>query len=359
MVHTATITYVYADSAIYKAFREHPGSQYYPEKHRWFNNTFENNGLVFSCTAIGKKGFVMNTLSCRINFAKMLGKENPLDVMCASDFISVHEKFYDLMQDFIPDISDLREWYANRVDYCVNVNVGTSKEVKEYIRLLQMSNIPHFMRKQRQPNGNYQFLPGSYYVVSKARRSKRTTGSCTINFYDKQDQLLAEQKNGRNDITDDLLKRANGLLRLEVQCNKPKINYIKKKKGFDTTSISYFLTENTALEILEDAVLRISKSADFWKKNTALQMVDQAEKLTKNMKEKLKKLINDVAVSSIPVVREKYLADGISKETFANYLILLEKHNINVCTIPREHKIQHLDSIYTLLQRGLMEEDHA
>lgn len=356
LVHTATITYVYADSAIFKAFREHSGSYYYADKGRWFNHDFDKYGLTFTCAAIGKEGFVMNTLSCKITFSKLLEKKSRLDVMAASDFMAVHEKFYEVVHDFIPEIADLHDWYANRVDYCVNVNVGTNKEVQEYVRLLQMSDIPYFMRKIRQKNGNYQFLPGSYYVVSKARKSERKTGSCTLNFYNKKEQLIYDRDvKGRLDITDDLLEQAEGMLRLEVQCHKPKIDYIRKKHGFDSASVSYFLSWRIAFDILQDAVLRVTRDADFWSKNKAVTMLEQSD-ISENMKKKLKKLLDEVAVSSIYEIKKKYLEKGVRKETFSNYLALLEKNNINVCTIPRDHHISHLDSVWKLLSRGFKEE---
>ena len=153
-----------------------------------------------------------------------------------------------------------------------------------------------------------------------------------------------------------MIQQATGLLRLEVQCHKPKLDYLKNQNpDWDGRWIGYYLSERIAYDILETAVLRVTKDADFWKKNKAISMVEQAD-LTESMKEKLKKLINDVAISSIPVVREKYLKDGMNGATFSGYLALLEKNNINVCTIPRDHHISHLDSVWKLLLRGFREE---
>ena len=339
MVHTAELTY-FPDSNLIEAFNNLPTTQYYrQEKTYWNGSLKESHGLTFRIKKIGHEGFgfVSIRMICRINFKKLIS-ENPkrdakVDVMTVWDIEDVEKNFNAAVEEFLPQMPKFEEWKVNRIDYCVNVHTDY---VEEYLNLLKKGDRPH-LKDWYDRQGNYYQKPGSLYLVSTAKKKKNR--GITVNFYNKYDEIIktigVSDLEAEWDVIDEILELAGDVLRLEIQCHKPKTEHLRKKYGMPNKCVKNYLNPSIAYELISGYVLRIAGSSEYNRKSITLDMVEQSN-FRMDTKKKMSHIIIDVAKqhSSIAKVREKYVEEGIMEKAEYNNLIRkMHDKGINPVTI--------------------------
>ncbi|MBR5866349.1 MAG: hypothetical protein IKZ04_00415 [Spirochaetaceae bacterium] len=334
MVHTATLTYLLDSKEkadLYEKFKKIPGSYYAKQEYKWCNSTLKSNGITLWAYKLDT--ICYGVLVMRINFIRLVEQQNRIAVLAEADIPRIEKKFNELMDNLLPGLPYFAEWKVNRLDYCVNIH---TEHVAQYIKLLHKANIPTTMKQKRDDNGNYKFQDGSFYLISKARdRRFRKTGSKTYNFYDKYQELQNQLKNGEPNVTAEVVEQGKNILRLEVQCFKPGLEYLKVKNKYPTKQILYYLNPQTGYEIIDRAICLSCGYADFQRKKTARQMID-AMKCQDKTKHRLHQLINDISRTSWQKVKKSYISSGLMTEaTFRYYINLLQKNNINPITIDK------------------------
>lgn len=357
MVHTATLTYMFNNTeyGLYEAFKEVPGTIYMQQNIKWFNDSLQDQGINIWCYKLS--GFEMYVFVLRINFIRMIEQQNRINVMTFNDINDIEKKFNELIKQITPGMPEFNQWKVNRIDYCCNIY---TPYVKEYIKLLQKSDVPPNLKKIANHNGNYAFRPGSYYAVSKARdRRTGKTGSITVNFYDKHQELIY-QRDIKNDqrITDEIIDQGINILRLEVQCHKPKTDYLKVKYAMTTKNIHYFLRPEICYDVISRVIKQICGTGSYFKKKKAERIIDTLN-CRNTKKNKLKCMLHDIARSSIYNIKNLYNDDGIMKiSTFKSYLKLLESVDVNAVVLPRDIKAENgrIDSVMTLFNEAYRNE---
>lgn len=354
MIHTATITHR-ASPEHYKEFFSLDETKYYRRQKIWINEHLKMHGLIIFCrqTTQPNNEFNMYIFFIRINFKRLIEKENHILVYNENDYAAVESAFDKLIESVIPGFYPFREWKVNRIDYCVNIK---TPYVKEYIDLLRKGDKPYFLEIPYGKNRNYSQPKGSLYMVGKGSN---------VNFYDKQDQIENEMLSNAS-ITEQALNHAQDILRLEVQCKKSKTEYIKFKYDMTAKNIPYFLEPELSLDVLEKMLQRVARSGDYLRKRIALERIKQSRYAGKT-KEQLCNIINDIARQhqSIWKVREQYLNQGImTKEQFNRYLCKLDKLNINPVTISDKKAIdgkklkEGLPNLYEELHNAFDNQDY-
>lgn len=346
MVHTAELTYSPGRELI-DAFIHLPSTQYYSQEKTYWNGSLkEKYGLTFRIKKIGndRAGFISIRMICRINFKKLIS-ENPsrdakVDVMTVSDINAVVEKFNMIARRLCPLMPKFDDWMVNRIDYCINVYTDF---VEDYLNLLKKGDRP-YLKDWYDRQGNYSQKPGSLYLVSTAKK-KRSRG-ITVNFYNKQDEIRKSMGISENEVEldqiDEVIQLAENILRLEIQCHRPKTEYLKKKYNMPKKEVRYFLNPEIAYGLIERYLLRIAGAADYNRKSVALQLVKQTS-CRQETKDKMAQIIVDVAKqhSSIAKVRDKYAEAGImTKEEFGNLIRKMHGYGINPVTIRDNKKIK-------------------
>lgn len=328
MVHTATLTYS-PTRELFQSFIKAQGVCYDRRHQRFMNNRFRAHGIVLFANEIIKKTYRCYSFACRINFKRLIETQDRIATFREMDTDAVAAQFDNFIQQICPRMPTFFEWRVNRIDYCVNVR---TPYVTEYIRLLQKSDKPHFVHLPYNQQRNYTHRKGSLYLVGK---------SITINIYDKQDQLRNEQKTNAA-ITPDIIEQAQDILRVEVQCHRSRTNYLKFRYDMEAKKIGYFLSDEISTNVLLSTLDRITRHADFQRRNIALQWIDISP-YSKRKKKQLQQLITDVArqYQSIWKVRDKYESEGImTRNTFNQYLRVLESININVVTLSDNRNLE-------------------
>lgn len=348
MVHTATLTYR-PTGELFKRFIDLGDTKWIKDEHSWMNTRFKSQGIKVYAYSIERPGngtvFKCKWFVIRINFKRLVEQQERIVVMTEDDTAAVEEKFNDLMQQLLPDMPLFEKWKVNRIDYCVNVR---TPYVEEYIRLMQKGNIPYNMKiPYNKENRNYSWRDGSCYLISKAAdKRKKKTGSITINFYDKYNELKKQQLKGDNpEITEEVVEQGRNILRLEVQCHKPKTEYLKVKHGMSGKNIHYFLQGNIGYDVLDRAVQQVCGTASYRRKAVAMEMINELG-LQERKKDKMKKLVAAASDSYSSVKKIKELWTKPSENfvmgiaTFRNYIHLLEENDINAVTISNNKSLQ-------------------
>lgn len=349
MVHTATITYVPASKELFKAFVNANGTAYYQQENKYMNTSYKEQGIRVSAYIMKKNGYSTYAFKCRINFKRLIEQQDRIAIYSDADFDKMVNKFNTIM-GYLGGLPSFGNWNTNRIDYCINIK---TPYVKEYIALMQKGDVPHSQRLSYNPsNRNYAHQEGSIYLVSKARdKRKSKTGSVTINFYDKENQIRKEQADNG------VIEQAKNILRLEVQCNRPKLDYLKRKYNLDDKKITSLLSEQISFDILESAVLSICKVGDYYRRTQALKKIDEL-KCHQKTKDNMKLIIDTVSkqYNSIDKARKQLVkSNQLTKEQFNGYIQKLNNIGINPVTIRDNKRLQDkslqegLDSIYDLL----------
>ena len=321
MVHTAELTYE-ASKELYDYFRTLPTT--HREENWYYNNQLREYGIRFSAGIILRRDFGKYSIKLIINFKRVIEQDQRVDILRGEEVPLVDYAFNNLMEQHMPGMPRFADWNLKRIDYCVNVRMPN---VSYYVRCLQKCDVPYFYRLDYDANRNYVRKPGSVYLVGKGKVRNRST---TINIYDKYDQW---RKEGTDPA---VLEQARDILRIEVQCHKTKTDSIRKKYGLPSKKVKCFLDEQIAYEVLEESINRITRYATFQRRAVAMKLI-QASKHTKETKDKLIKLVSDVAVQhqNIAKVRNRYEESGyMNKDTFRSYLEYLEKMDVNAVTVP-------------------------
>lgn len=336
MIHTATLM-AFLTREQYTAFTSLDGTIYHQQDRTYVNGTLRTSGVLLSAYCIKKATYYSYYMTCRINFKRLIEQQNRIAVYQSADYLDVQNAFNTAVQGLCKGLPLFTEWKVNRIDYCVNVR---TPYVQEYLHLLRKGDMPPHLHIPYNAQRNYSHRTGSVYL---------TGNSTTINFYDKANELRAQQRTDPT-ITDDIVAQAHNILRLEVQCKKRRTDYLKAKYDMDTKHLPYYLQDDIALNTVARAVDSVTKYAAYRRHSVALDMVAGMD-CTGRTKDNLKLLINTVArqYGSIYKARAKLITDGVcSKSTFGRYLRLLQDENINAVTIPDNKRIAGLT-----LQQGL------
>lgn len=338
MVHTATLT-LKPSRTVFEIFTQQPDTYFLKQENIWMNKSFKRYGIVLTGKIYYYDGFAMRSIQCRINFKRVIEEQDRIAVYTDADFDKMVDTFNSIMV-YLGGLPTFDNWNVKRIDYCINIK---TPYVKEYIALMQKGDIPAWQRLAFNPvSKRYTNRIGSVYLPAKSSNIKENkTGSMTINFYDKSQQQTAEAMKN-NTISEAVLLQSENILRLEVQCHRPKLDSLKRKYSLDDKKIINFLSPQISYDVLETAILKVCHKGDYHRKTVAEQMIEASKGLHDKTKEDLKTLLREVNKQhqSISKARDRLAAAGIYTENKFNQLLKkLDELNINPVTIPDNKSI--------------------
>jgi hypothetical protein len=365
MIHTGMI-FCKINRNIFEKFRSHPGTYWHKQDGTWANTSYTADGLTYlQARYVRKKGYEAVHVTCRLNFKRLIEKDNHVLTYRESDHDAVVQAFNEIMLEV--GLPLWNYWQVGRIDYCVDVKTD---HVADYICLMQKGSIPYSQKlPYNSVNKRREHKRGSLYLIAKARDSRRKrTGSMTVNFYDKYQQKLHEQEI-TGTVTDAELDQAKDILRLEIQCFLPKINSIKDRYHLSDKTLKRYLSDDICCDVIENMLLKITHKGAYRRKSEALKVIDASSYQTCT-KIKLKAIIEAVSkqYQSVAKVRESFIADGTvkSKEEFARLIKKLDDLDVNPVTLGDKKAVaglnlkQGLPNVYDLFfdacQRELCED---
>lgn len=339
MIHTLTITHKILSpkvfDEIYKVLEEKNGKK--PRKVKegcYITEALKEKGFTYikltSKKVDNRYKYNFMQITITLNPLKLIGV-NKLNVLKLEQLQEVRECFDREIQKIHASLPILNYWTINRIDYAVNIN---TPYVEEYIKLFQRADKPRNFkelycnkskcRKQRE---------GSFYLFNN---------SVSINFYNKESERLSKNFNKDG---------AKNLLRLEVQCKKPKINTIKIKNGFESRHLEHYLSQEISYQQIGYYYDKAIGDGDYYKLSEAIKKIQNS-----NYKNGTKKKLIDVLREvnrhrSIWKAREE---SEYNFNCFNRYLSQIRALGVNPVTIPIRWEVNSLKNIFNDINNGYM-----
>lgn len=267
-----------------------------------------------------KYNFMQITIT--MNPVKLI-KRNKLEVLKADQIEELKKLFNEKVKRIHTSLPMLDYWVTSRIDYTININ---TPYVEEYIKLFQRGDKPrHFKELYCHKAKTRKQLDGSFYLLSN---------SVNINFYNKESERLSQNFNKDG---------AKDLLRLEIQCKKPKTNTIKTKNKFDCKHLRNYLREDISHNQLKYYYDKTIGTGDYYKLSEAIKKVKES-KYTFSTKNKLIEVLRAINKhKSIWKAREK---SQYTPSSFNRYLKQIRALGINPVTIPSRWNVDRLKNIF-------------
>lgn len=210
----------------------------------------------------------------------------------------------------------------SRVDYCINVNVGSGENVRAYINLLYRCD----MRKGYKVIG----LECPDFDSTKGYTARNDIVGTEISFYDKQKQL--EQRKYEDS------ERASGILRIELRLTKSKAVKEHTEGCINNHERIVYCIGNSRREILA-VVRQLIPDGDYYSMKEARAIVRKSVKNQKLRKRMLEMLMLTKKLDSIRLAK-KELRDKDPKIKHEYFNIMMEEfENIGVNPVVLDKKL--------------------
>lgn len=355
MIHTITQR-INVCSDFYSQFISHPSTKLYKERgsvHQTAKNGLLSEiGIVLyghkykvsydRITAAGateQVSYVNYVIDARVNPSKVIYRESAVDIYKPSDYEIFQDRFNQEIRSFnLPFLPDLSGWKAHRVDFTYNIH---TPNVKEYIRLMHKADLRGFTIKKDQ-HGHRAMKAGSLYINNSA---------VTLNFYDKQDEMIKAEGGTRH--TPEEIQEAKDILRIEVQAGRDKLSGIKRKQEFTTKQISEFMQQPEAAEDLVISYAeKVLGGSTYRKKPAAITLINHSKK-HQQTKEQLIAAIEAVSQAYQRVDKVRAACPDLEVDKCKK---ILREMDINLVTLDKNSKVKELPSIPALLRETIEEE---
>lgn len=244
----------------------------------------------------------------------------PLD---EQSFVRFSENFTDLMRTIgLPEF--LADWQLNRCDLCVNLQFGKNKVARELMAALR-KNTPGGKFKQK----HYMDASLSPQKLKEKRKHYLcyATDSVRLVVYDKMYQLT------ENKLILAQEKLPNGVLRVELQCQKKFLNSQAKKLDCDTNAHTLLrcMQQNSADYILK-YVKKCFCSGMQYTPDALFQILETA-KIRDQLKQPMLALCNSLRYGSldkaVKTIQKQY---QLSEQNVRRILKKFQK--LGICPIP-------------------------
>ena len=237
----------------------------------------------------------------------------------------VREKFNLFIQHISPTLPDFWDWHCRRIDYAITLK---NKNTATYIKLFKAGNLSKTFYKKAD---NYSSLEGSLYVPSNSDKIR-------LNFYDKHAQLR-ELKGIVNDIT-----KTSDNLRIEVQCNRKKLDHLRKKFNTGSNTVKNMLDLEICQYIITSHYNMICDVQSYFSFSMASeQLHTHQSKLNYSADELIKTLEIIRLRGSIWKSKINFFA-GLN--AFDKRIRDIKNIGINPVTLPDNLQITHLPNLY-------------
>lgn len=333
MIHTWTIAYRIISpktfDEIYKGLEIITGAK--PRKVQegcYVTEALKEEGFTYikltSKKVDGRYKYNFMQMTIIMNPVKLI-RRNKLEVIKMDLLEEVKKIFAEKVKKIHTSLPRLEYWIVNRIDYAVNIN---TPYVEEYIKLFQRADKPrNFKELYCSKSKTRKQLEGSFYLFND---------SVAINFYNKENERLSQNFNKDG---------AKDLLRLEIQCKKPKTNTIKSKNGFDSRHLEHYLSQEISYHQLEYYYNKTIGAGDYYKLSEAIRIVQESN-YTFKTKEKLIEVLRAVSRHrSIWKAREE---SKYNSSCFNRYLKQIRALGVNPVTIPARWNVEGLINVLNI-----------
>lgn len=192
---------------------------------------------------------------------------------------------------------DTSLFYIQRIDYCVNIDLGNEDAAGVYMRLLRKGAYPYSAKRMKEYSRT-----GKRYIDTKNSFTV-TSRSFEFSLYSKYKQLKSEEEKYPADEID----RAKGIIRIELRINRCKVKneaakhdlqdvdtFLKETSQIAKNNIPRYLAQSYGkgrFVTIQEAKRKIAKTN--WKKKTKDEMEDILRIVSRRDLEYVKEIYGD------------------------------------------------------------------
>ena len=264
--------------------------------------------------------------------------------------------------------TDFNTYNITRIDYTVQQKVS---DVKMYIDLLQRGDIPHKYGTKYELHTDYDSKDEEGFLKPKSGSVYYTAKRYHINFYDKADEIA------NHGGTEEEIGKADGYLRLEVQCKSPALNYQRKVitqkknqelwegeklldyRASNTKKFMFFNDADISRKMVTDKFLEVAQRGSYYKRSIGLVKIKEAKGLHNTTKKKLMEIyefvnplghkrrsIRDLRMSIEECTYNGCIKSGKERDTM---LKQFDKIGVNAVALKEDYKEDSLPNLYDVI----------
>lgn len=256
-------------------------------------------------------------ISLVVNLQSLTTQENTISLFdCSPESIQLlNRQFSDTLSDIgLRGFSPITEWWAKRVDFAIDV---TTHNVDRYVALAKMENRPAWFIDRVDEEG-------SAYPESKY---------CTLNFYDKLDQVRKKLTNVPD--FNRLEAEAENIFRLEVQCESNKLKDLRRRKfNLPNIRLGGFLNPDISINVVAGYYYKVLGYQDFHSMAQSERIVAAYPHCGSARKRNFINWLRYIA--DYDTLPDAKFAFNRSPGTWYNYMRLSREIGINPITIPAD-----------------------
>lgn len=301
------------------------------EDNVWHAEIFKGKGIrvVLKTTLIG--GY----LKFIISLNDLLGTDDKLSLIDPQHIQEALNSADTMLTGEFGEDFAINNLELSRVDYCINVNVESSENVRAYIKQLYRCD----MKKGYKVIG----LECPDFDSTKGYTARNDIAGTEISFYDKQKQL--EQRQYEDS------ERASGILRIELRLTKSKAVKEHTEGCINNHERIVYCIGNSRREILE-VIRQLIPDGDYYTMKEARAMVRKSvknQKLRERMLEMLKltKKLGSIRLAK-KEIRDK--DPKIKHEYFNMMMEEFENIGVNPVVLDKKMGVSTLPSLFRYLQ---------
>lgn len=177
-----------------------------------------HKGITINMHYINKIDYHSYSITYRISAYRVLHNDDYVDLFDVNKYEKLEKAVNEFLKEKTKLLPKLSNCSLKRIDFCFNAILENREEVKAYIRLLKRADIPSTMKVRTEKNNR--LLKDGFTVYNK--------NTIEISIYDKYKQMKKENDK-KTVFSDENLKRAKNILRIEIRCQDKKIKEFQKK----------------------------------------------------------------------------------------------------------------------------------
>jgi hypothetical protein len=298
------------------------------------------------------KKFIKHYIRYIVNPAQVLGGDQ-FNIYRGDDFIAICRKIDEITASVCKWLPSMQDVKLRRIDFCHDINLydlniptdDADTVIRAYIKLLKHYDLHKNFRLMKL----HDEISGRGYEPASSTMLRR--GGVTVYIYDKHHEMAEKDYY----YLESAVSQSEGVLRVEVRVDNPKIYYEAKRRRLGNTPD--FLSKVPVLSgnFFDYYLKTLFFEGDYYSYQRA-QMIIEESGYGEKTKEKLKELLREISEKhsvngGIRAMAEKIGNGGdFGKKGYTTYQIAymirqLNRINVNPVTIPRREKIDYLPNL--------------
>lgn len=296
----------------------------------WHAEMFKGKGI----RVVIKKTKLGGYLKFIISLNDLLGTDDKLSLIDPHHIQEALNSADTMLTGEFGEGFSINDMELSRVDYCINVNVGSSENVRAYINLLYRCD----KRKGYKVIG----LECPDFDSTKGYTARNDIAGTEISFYDKQKQLEQRQY--------DDSERASGILRIELRLTKSKAVKERTEGCINNHERIAYCIGNSRREIL-GVVRQLIPDGDYYTMKEARAIVRKSVKSQKLRERMLEMLKLTKKLGSIRLAKKEIRDKDpkIKHEYFNMMMEEFENIGVNPVVLDKKSGVSTLPNLFTFL----------